>query len=165
MLSSLVSTWPPLILSVSNDIFKSVLVQLNSWLESFRFCKAELNGFFFFVLIFISASTSWAWSWNGLRTMVVQQPWRSLAPSSHKWFMILSIILKDSMCKLMDLFFHILPLVNSKRCLCLVLLKGKWMHSPFSETPKCWLAGWSCIPTPEFPALGLCPSGWWHFEY
>lgn len=46
MLSSLVSTWPPLILSVSNDIFKSVLVQLNSWLESFRFCKAELNGFF-----------------------------------------------------------------------------------------------------------------------
>lgn len=40
----------------------------------------------------VSASMAWAWSWSGLRTVVVQQPWRNLAPSNLKWFMILLII-------------------------------------------------------------------------
>ena len=56
--------------------------------------------------LFILASMSWAWSWSGLRTTVGQQPWRNLAPSNRKWFMILLIIRKDSMCKWMVFISH-----------------------------------------------------------
>ena len=117
-------------------------------------------------LLFILASMSWAWSWSGLRTTAGQQPWRSLAPSNHKWFMILLIIRKDSMCKWMVFISHFASCeLKNVFMLCWFSNMDAAIFLWDTEVPRSvrHVNFPSCIWTPGIPGFGTClPLGsWW----
>lgn len=110
-------------------------------------------------LLFILASMSWAWSWSGLRTTAGQQPWRSLAPSNHKWFMILLIIRKDSMCKWMVFISHFASCeLKNVFMLCWFSNMDAAIFLWDTEVPRSvrHVNFPSCIWTPGIPGFGTC---------